>query len=188
VQQHRFSASREQASEYVAAALEAMEPVATYAEEDGRFRAKTGSYGLATQGYEIEVTVAGNDETATVAASADYVLFGRLSTAPSPEEYVTLFGRHLERAISDDARPTAGKRVPRFRNLDGMAFPSGRTVPVTGVFSIALLLVAALAWGQTAFGWTGSVLSTAVLLAFVAASLRQVRKRRREVLSRPNHQ
>jgi hypothetical protein len=163
-----------------------MDPVAVYAEDDGRFRAKTGSYGLAPQGYELEVVVAGDGDAATVTATADYVLFGRWSLAPKPDRYAELFGAHLERAVADDARPTGAKRVDDVDELDGMALPSGRVVPLVVPIVTVLGLAVLLGTAPTTVGEGGRLLTLVGLVLVVAVQIRELRARRGEVARRPN--
>ncbi len=126
----------------VAAALEATDAVAAYAEDEDGFRAAVGSYGLATQGYDLRVSVAGDDDGTTVTVAGEYVLFGGWSLAPPPETFVDVLAEHLDRTLVQGATPTGAKRVASPAALDGLTLPSGRTVPLATPFVVAGLVFA----------------------------------------------
>lgn len=139
----RIDAPPERVRERAAAALEATDAVAAYAEDDDGVRAKVGSYGVASQGYDLRVAVVGEDDGTTVTVTGDYVLFGAWSLAPEPRAFVDVLAEHLDRALLDEATPTGDKRVASPATLDGLTLPSGRTVPLATPFVAAGLVFAA---------------------------------------------
>jgi len=178
VQRRRFDAAPEAVRDRVAAALEATDAVAAYAETDDGVRAKVGSYGLATQGYELTVTVVGGDEGTTVTVEGDCVLFGRWTLAPDPEAFVDVVVGRLDRAVTEGGTPTGAKRVADPDALDGLTLPSGRTVPLATPFVVVGLLFA----GYLAALWTvappgETVASFAFVFALVVMALSGLRTR-----------
>jgi len=188
VQSRRLDASPDRAREYVAAALESMKPVAAYAEDDGRVRVKTGSYGLATQGIELTVSVVGEDEGTTVTVSGQYVLFGNRSMAPDPERYVNSLMGHLDRAVAEDRMPTGANRRGSPDDLDGIVLPNGRAVPM-GALVVAPLLfglgAAALLGADSSSGEFGAMLGVGVAVVLAGLSLWRIRTLKRQIEASP---